>query len=70
MDIGVKRHLAQTQPDSLKRLWAEDYDYLCNLPWQGNRATGMRVAAKIELDNFAMCTVGATDSLNLIILLQ
>ena len=30
----------------------------------------MRVAAKIELDNFAMCTVGATDSLNLIILLQ
>ena len=28
----------------------------------------MRVAAEIELDNFAMCTVEAVNSLNLILL--
>jgi len=30
----------------------------------------MRVVAETELDNVAMCTVGAADSLNLIMLLQ
>lgn len=36
---------------------------------QGKRPTGKRVAAGVELDNLAMCFVGAADSLNMIILL-
>ena len=37
---------------------------------QGKRPTGKRAASGIELDDLAMCIVGAADSMNMIILLH